>query len=68
VVELRQWVILVHACALVQCSVDRSISMERVTTGVFVFGKEGVLSFYSSRAGLYTGDLYYAGRSSAGGL
>jgi hypothetical protein len=33
--------IMVHACALVQCSVDRNIALERVTTSVFVSRKRG---------------------------
>jgi hypothetical protein len=32
---------LVQACALVQCSVDRSIALERVTIGVLVCEKGG---------------------------
>jgi hypothetical protein len=61
-VDLRQCIILVQACTPVQCSV------ERVTTRVLACSqKEGVLPFYSSRAGLYNRDLYSAGRSSTDG-
>jgi hypothetical protein len=35
--ELGPEVILVHARAIVQCSVDRCIAMEHVTTCVLVF-------------------------------
>jgi hypothetical protein len=37
--DLRRWVILVQAYALAQCSVDRSIALGRVTTGVLVCSK-----------------------------
>jgi hypothetical protein len=34
--DLRRWVILVQTCALVYCSVDHSIPIERVIAGVFM--------------------------------
>jgi hypothetical protein len=50
-------IILVQAGVLVQCSVDRSIAMERVTTWVLVSQKkERGLHFYSSSVGSYRGD------------
>jgi hypothetical protein len=53
---------------LVQYSVDCCIALERITVVVLVcLAKEAVLPFYSSRAGLYNGDLYSTGRSSTGG-
>jgi hypothetical protein len=53
-VDLRRWVILVQACALIQCSADHCIV-------------EVVFPFYSSRVGLYNDDLYSTGGSSVGG-
>jgi hypothetical protein len=65
--DLRRWGILVHACALVQCSAYHSIVEGVLQLVCSCVKKEGVLHFYSSRARLYNGDLYSTGGSSAGG-
>jgi hypothetical protein len=33
--------IMVHACALVECSADRNIALERDTTGMLISRKRG---------------------------
>lgn len=38
---LRQWVILVQACTLVQCNADHSIIGRRVTIGVLACEESG---------------------------
>jgi hypothetical protein len=60
---LRQWVILVQACALVQCSADRSIAGDVLQLVCSCLKKEGP-PFYSSMVELYNGDLNSTGRSS----
>jgi hypothetical protein len=56
--DLKWWVILVQVCALVQCSANRSIAMERVTSGVLVCRlKDGTLSFISQERSLTVGPL-----------
>jgi hypothetical protein len=64
---LRQWVILVQACALVQCSANRSIAEGMLQLVCLCVKKEGVIHFYSSTVRLYSGDLYSTGGSSTGG-
>ena len=46
--------ILVQACALVQCSVDRSIAKRRVTTGVLMSSWKETSPFYISREKPYS--------------
>jgi hypothetical protein len=50
--ELRHWVILVQAGALVQCSADCSIAVGRITVRVLVYRKKVAPPFYSSRGAL----------------
>jgi hypothetical protein len=45
--DLRQGFILVQACVLVQCNVDHSIVLERVTTGVLVCRRRRAFPFIS---------------------
>jgi hypothetical protein len=55
-VNLGHEVILVQAGALIQCSVDHSIAIRRVTTGVLVcllFEMKRVFPFYTLRVRPY---------------
>jgi hypothetical protein len=63
--ELRHWVILVQAGALVQCNGDCSIAVERVTAGVLVCscapllkGGSPVLLYFKGRTRTLQWDLY----------
>jgi hypothetical protein len=51
--NLRHSVILVQAGALVQCSVDRSITIGCITACVPVCERKRILPFYISRDGPY---------------
>jgi hypothetical protein len=52
---------LVHAFALVQRSVDRSIALRHVTTGMLVCRRKIVLPYYSSRVDFTVGTCILLG-------
>jgi hypothetical protein len=56
--NLDTGVILVQTFAQVQCSVDRSIALRRVTASVLVW-EGGALPFYISRVGPYRRYVFY---------